>query len=140
MYPTLALREIAEGLSIAMSAGVITVRLIAAPVVLTPSMVVGDFTEADFSGYAAETVTVVGPAWDDNEGNAVLSLTAAHFQGTTGAVVNTIYGYWITAQLKPTGAVMLLEAQLFDTPIPIAGSGDAIDFVPFAKIGQPLVA
>lgn len=138
MYPTIALRSILDGLSTVLGTGDVTIRLIAEPVTLTPDMVVADFTEATFSGYAASVVEPIGLSWDDEAGNAVLSFGGSHFQGTTGAVQNTIYGWWMTAPLGPSQAAQLVQAQLFDAPVPILGSQDAIDLVTTLKIGQPV--
>jgi len=81
-------------------------RLFKVNVVIDPSTVLGDLTEADFSGYAA----ILALAWDlaakDVDGSWFTKLTAAGlFTHNGGAVVNTIYGMYVD-----DGAALLLAA------------------------------
>lgn len=139
MYATLALRNMLDVIEAAITASAddVLIVLFKEPVSLTPNMVPTDFVEADFSGYNAAIVTALGPAWDDEGGNAVQSFSAAHFQGTTGVVQNVIFGWYMQATVVATAPFQLIHAELFDSPIAVNGSMDAIDFVPLLKIGQP---
>lgn len=138
MMTTIALRHATLTIATLMDAGTTTIKLFQNNVTLTPDMVVGDFTEADFSGYADAEVTSTGTAWDDENLNGVMSFTGVHFQGSTGAITNTIYGWYMIATVSGPTPDELVQAVLFDTPIPINGSMDAIDFAPTFKLGQPV--
>jgi len=103
---------------------------------LTPDMIKADFTEADYTGYAALDADVVGPVtWDDAAGNAVQSFEGVHFQPSGTAVTNVIVGWFLFLE-----AGELLGAEKFPVPISMAGTADAIDFAPVHKIGQPIPA
>lgn len=95
-----------------------------------PATVVGDFTEADFTGYAASAIVVWGTVLTDPSNVAYVAGDAKTFASTGSAVPNTIYGYW--AQ----GAGGLMYAERFDAPIPILGVGDGIVLVPRFSFGQ----
>jgi len=138
MLVTLALRKMLDTSVALINADTIAIKLFQNDLTPGPNTVVGDFVEADFSGYAVVAVNQVGIAWDDDDGNAAQSFDNAHFQGTTGAVTNTIYGWWMTGTIDGVTANQLIQAKRFDTPIPVNGSMDAIDFIPLLKIGMPL--
>jgi hypothetical protein len=67
---------------------------------MTPHIdsVIGDFTEATFTGYPAGGVAVAtwpAPYWLPDDGN--VHTTAVHqFQATDGVTPNIIYGYYVT--------------------------------------------
>lgn len=98
---------------------------------LTPDAdtVIGDLTEADFSGYAAVTINT----WDyggvtiDGSGRSqVLATSNATFTHNGGATDNDCYGYYVT---HPGGGLYLV--QRFDSPpIVMDGSGLFITVVP----------
>ena len=60
--------------------------------------VLGDFTEADYSGYASQLIsTWTGPSWVAPR-QVLEAGSSKTFSNTTGAVGNTVYGYYITDQ------------------------------------------
>jgi hypothetical protein len=75
---------------------------------------IGNYTEADFSGYAA---VAIGP-WNAatySSGSASASATSSQtFTNSTGAVGNDIYGYYVT----DAGNTTLYFAQIAST-VPI---------------------
>lgn len=89
--------------------------------------VVGNFTEADFSGYAA--VDMAGGAVDpanDAGGRAVATWNEVSFTHNGGGVNNSIYGYYVV-----DGGGNLLWAERFSVaPISQDSNGDQIRFVP----------
>lgn len=91
--------------------------------------VIGDLTEANFSGYASHTVTGWGytsPGIDVDSRAVVLgdeNFTATHNGGGTN---NDIYGYYVTDN---SGG--LLWAQRLDSPpIPVDANGKFVTVVP----------
>lgn len=89
-----------------------TLKLFKNNVTPTQATVAGDFTEADFTGYAAKTLTRAG--WNDpttvsNKGRADYSVEQI-WTCTGGS--NTIYGYYIIG----TTSGVCLWAQLFASP------------------------
>lgn len=139
MLPTVALRNFLNVGGTVLATGIVTVHLFKAPVTLAPGMVAADFDEADFTGYAATDVTKLGVAWDNVNGDAVLSYDGVHFQPTDSVTPNTIYGYYITTGVAAFGgAGSLLRAEVFDVPVPMLGTMDALDLAPVLKLGQPI--
>jgi hypothetical protein len=84
-----------------------------------PESEVTDFTEADFSGYALQSVTLSGAV---NIGDAEQArLATVTFVATTASpfVPNTILGYLLT-----DGVLAYYGGELFAEPVPIAQAGD----------------
>jgi len=93
---------------------------IAAPLPLTPDMVEAQFTVPTFGGYAAVDVTPSTPfELPNGNGNGISG--QAMFICNSGAFADTILGYFV---MDSTGEVLL--AEYFDTPIPIAATGDFV--------------
>lgn len=139
MRITQATRLMVDQLRIQFAVGDVTIHLIAAPFTPTPNAVVADFTEADYTGYAAVNVTEAGPvAWDDELLNGVQSFGAAHFQPTGTTVTNTIYGYWVTMNVLTGGSVTeLVDVMTLKEPVPLLSTADALDIVYLFKVGAP---
>lgn len=97
------------------------VKLAKADFVLSPSLVLTDFTEADFSGYAAEVVAALLPAYINPDGGAAAQIATIQFDHTGGATANSIYGFWV----ETTGGD-LISVGKFDAPVAMAALGDAI--------------
>jgi hypothetical protein len=94
----------------------------AGPSPITPTNVIGDFTEATFAGYAAVVLGALSADINLPSGLGYGRQVDADFIG--GAVVapgETILGYWID-----DGAAALYMAETFVVPIPIAIPGDFI--------------
>jgi len=91
---------------------------------LSVSTVIGDFTEADYDGYAAKVVTTWLAAYLDPAGGASFQSGTQQFQFVppVGAPVpNTILGFWIE-----TAGGDLAAAGTFAAPVAMAAAGDAI--------------
>jgi hypothetical protein len=103
-----------------------SVGLATAMPLLSPNMVLADFTAASFSGYAALTAQTFGAPYLDSGNN--LQLTSPRLQwicSTTGDA-NIIVGYYAWREGTPD---VLLFADRFTTPITITTAGDGIAFV-----------
>lgn len=86
----------------------------------TPLSLITDFTEADFTGYAAVAVADWGNVV--NLGQEVIGFHAnADYVATGTAVTNTVYGYYV-----PVDDINIPWAicERFATPVPIANIGD----------------
>ena len=85
------------------------------------STVIGDFTEADFTGYAAVSITW-GTVAVDGSHNAYSDITPITFTRSSGATSNTIYTWYVT---NSAGSV-LYAGRTLDTPIPMTVNGDQL--------------
>lgn len=112
------------GLVLKNAAATAKVHLFKNDIVPNPSTAIGDFTEADFDGYAAVTVT----SWDNTHIDPVNSLpyisnlTQALFAQTGIVITNTVYGFYVE-----DGAGAALFAQRFDAPILMDAIGKQIE-------------
>lgn len=91
--------------------------------------VLGSFTEANFSGYAAAIVTAGG--WstpvNDGTGRAISNNALFTFSNTTGAVGNDIYGYFVT----DAGGTKLYWAERFGVaPVDMNSAGKVLNVIP----------
>jgi len=83
-------------------------------IAITPGLVLGDLTEANFTGYAEETLADTWVAGLDVVGKGVLAYpTNVNFTQTGVASTNIIYG-WYIVNFAETG---LLAVGRFDEPI-----------------------
>lgn len=106
-----------------------TLRLFTAPVIVSHTNVIGDFTEANFTGYAA--IALVAASW--NAAAVAAHLASASYTGVltftrtaTGAVQN-IYGWFLT----DAGKTKLYACALFTGgPVPMANNGDQVSVTP----------
>lgn len=98
------------------------VRLAQAPFTPNANSVPGDFTIADYDGYADVTLTTmtgpsqVGSSFEDT------ASTIAHFAPTGATTPNTIGGYWIESDGGD-----FLAYEVFPTPIPMQTVLDKIN-------------
>jgi hypothetical protein len=92
---------------------------------ITPDSTPPDFTEATFAGYAqvALTLPLLGSVTMDPN-NLGQHNEVDYLAGAVIPPGETILGYWIDD--GGAGSVTLYEAELFETPIPIAAAGDYI--------------
>jgi hypothetical protein len=97
-----------------------------------PTSVVGDFTEATQTGYAATTITWGTPYVNDSGWAEVLSQLITTIFSAGLAEGGTIYGYYLT---NTAGSTLLLSERL-DNPIAITRDGQAIDIVARYVFGQ----
>lgn len=97
----------------------------AGPAPILPTSVPGDFTEATFTGYAAQAwnLPLIGPI--NIDANDIAVHNEEDF--LAGAVVppgETIIGYWVD-EANAAGADFYF-GEIFEVPIPIANIGDYI--------------
>ena len=103
--------------------GSTTLKLLKSPVTLTRFLTLADLTEADFSGYAAKSITAVGtPILNANAG-ADIPIPSQEFTVTTATpqVGNDIYGWWLE-----DGSSNLLALAVFDSPVPMQFVGQGL--------------
>ncbi len=91
--------------------------------------VLTDLTEADFVGYAAQTI--VKTNWttptNDGAGRAISNNLLFNFAATSGATPNDIYGYYVTN----TGSTIIYWCERFTgAPIPMSTTGATLSIVP----------
>lgn len=107
----------------------LTLHLYKSPGAPTRQTVLGDLTEADFTGYAAVALGAWGADWTDPAGNWHVTAPSIQFTATGSAVSNDIYGYYVTATVGGNPVLRYVEA--FDQgPFGIARAGDALIVVP----------
>lgn len=123
VYPNSAGLYFANLIRTALAAGMVHLyTAIANPI--SPSSVIGDFTEADYSGYAALEVTTWLAAYLDPAGGGSIQNGTQQFQYvfTSGTPVpNTILGFYLT---NAAGALVMCGN--FAAPVSMAANGDAI--------------
>src|ERR1700730_8988407 len=61
-----------------------------------PGSVIGNYTDAVFSGYAPQTLTPVGPTYLVSTGIAVQNFVPCVFLQSGGIVTDNIHGYFVT--------------------------------------------
>jgi len=81
----------------------------------------GDFTQADFSGYAEET-PAFGSATVVNGKGTIVDAAARLFIHTGGGTANTVYGYYVVDDLNNE----ILWAERFPSPILMSVAADQI--------------
>lgn len=87
--------------------------------------VIGDFTEADFAGYAAATLDLSATITTNGGGAAQLVAAAATFTRSSTGTSQNVYGWYITQ------AGNLICAHRFsDAPVVLTNSGDALTVTP----------
>ncbi len=86
-----------------------------------PATVLADLTVATFSGYAAEVVAALLPAYLDPIGGASAQIGTIQFDHSGGVVSNIIFGFWA----ENAGGDLIMVGR-FENPIPMAALGDAI--------------
>lgn len=89
------------------------------------ALAAGAFTEANFAGYAAATLT--GGSWTTTQGNPSTGVYAQQtFTRSSTGTAQLIYGYYVT--LTAGGALRWFEH--FPAPISVEFNGDAIQITP----------
>lgn len=87
--------------------------------------VLGDFTEATYTGYAAQTLAGGAVAGSNTAGRATASWTQQSYT-CTGGSSQTIYGYYI---VDSTGAILYF-AENFATPVVLSNGGAPLLLTP----------
>ena len=96
------------------------------------SSVIGNFTEATFSGYSTTqplpitTVKWTTPA-NDGAGRAIAFNATFNFSNSTGAVGNQIYGYYVT---DLADATVLWAERFSSAPIDMTTAGKTMSMTP----------
>lgn len=101
-----------------------TVHLFQNDFMPTPATVEADLTEADFSGYAAETVAALLAAYLDPGGGASAQLPTVQFDHSGGATDNVIYGFYVKSSVANGEELWVIGR--FEEPIPMSQLGHAI--------------
>jgi len=92
--------------------------------------VIGDLTEATFSGYIEATPTFGGAAINGND-NAQADGSSETFTHSGGGTNNTIYGWY----LVDNGSGDLVWAEKYGAPVSMNAGGLFITVQPFAYCG-----
>lgn len=84
------------------------------------------FTEADFTGYSA--ITLTGSSWTVNEGApSDASYAQQTFTSSANQTTQNAYGYYLT---QLTSGKLVYAERFTDAPYPITNNGDAIKVTP----------
>lgn len=86
----------------------------------------GTYTEADFTGYAA--ITLTGASWTVTPGAPTLAAYAQQvFTSSAEQASQSIYGYYLT---RLTGGELVYAERFSDGPYAVAHNGDAVKVTP----------
>jgi hypothetical protein len=102
-------------------AGTFSLRLFRNNHTPAAASVLADFTEANYSGYSAQTLSYGTPA-TNGSGQGQMTATIINFDHNGGATSNTIYGYY----LVNTGTSKVVKAEKLDSTVSMAFLGDRI--------------
>lgn len=87
---------------------------------------VATYTEADFTGYSA--ITLTGANWTiTNADPASASYAKQTFTSSAGSQNQNVYGYYVT---NAGGTVLMWAERFTDGPYNIANNGDKIEVTP----------
>lgn len=103
-----------------------TLHLFKNNVSISETTVIGDFTEADFSGYSSGAIAGWSAAVDNLDHRAISVAGTVTFTHGAGATNNNIYGYYVL-----TGSGALAWAETFaGGPVPMAANGATLTIEP----------
>lgn len=105
-----------------------TLHLVKEPFTPAAAMDPDSLVEADYSDYAAVTLTAWGNSYLPNEGGAATRSGEVQFNFVPETppdpdVANIIYGWWVQLSVAEGEAVLVVGS--FDEPFTMAGLGDA---------------
>lgn len=131
-----ALQTLIEALGTATLFDDCTVHLIKADIVMSPNDTIASYTEADYTGYAAQALGAFVAAFANPQGDIVAEFPHLVFSPTGTAVGNTIYGWWIQG---PLGGVtdVLIDAHHLDTAMVLNSPLTALVAECRIPFGQP---
>lgn len=89
--------------------------------------VLGDFTEADFDGYAAVSLAGLSAAAIDGSDRGYRSQAGIAFVKSAGVTSNTVYGWYLVLD-NLTPAAELFMAEKFPAPQVMGSAGDTVTF------------
>lgn len=95
---------------------------------------ISDYTEADFSGYAAATIGAWNAATYAGGLANVEATTAQTFTNSTGAVGNDVYGYYVT---DSAGTVLYYAQRANSPPLSLQLAGEAVTITPAIDANNP---
>ena len=102
------------------------IHLAKPPFTPNPTSDPASFTEADYTGYAAVTITAWdNPALTPADLAEIVGTTVAQFRPTGTTVTNSIAGFWV---LDAAGDFVF--AQVFSTPVALTGPNTVLSIVP----------
>lgn len=111
----------------------VKVRLFKNDILPGPNNVIGDFTEADYTGYTAGGITVT---WTtivhDDLGVPIVYGSNCLFKATGDTVANTLYGYYVV----DAGPAYLYGGR-FPSPEMFTATGDSVVIVPSYQATTP---
>lgn len=88
--------------------------------------VVGDLTEATFTGYSA--ITLTGASWTNTPGDPVtMSYAEQTFTSSADQTAQSIYGYYL---VRATGGELIIAERFTGGAVTIQNNGDAIRITP----------
>lgn len=102
------------------------VRLFKNDVTPTAGSVGADFTEADFTGYAAADPLEKGAPFIGSDGQWKTQFQRLQWDHDGGPNANTVYGWYV---MSTGGTPQLLAAERFAEPKPMSAQPDAISLV-----------
>jgi len=112
------------------------VKLFSNNIGVSPNSLIADFTEADYTGYASQTLGATPVAMLNPEGDIAAQFPHLTFTPTGTTVTNTIYGYWVEGTGGGTGDRVLFAAN-FDPPVVLSGPLTSLIVEPRHCLGQP---
>lgn len=98
----------------------------------TPGMLIGDFDEADYSGYAEETVTWNAVTLND-AGQLEVVGQFGEFRPSSSLVTNAIWGCYLTAPLVG----LVAAARFTNGPLPMVSTLSSILAVYRLRLSNP---
>lgn len=117
-----------------LSPALCTVKLFKTNTNLDPDTVIGDLTEADFSGYAAVTPPVFLTKYQLPDGSWALQTDLIQFLQTAATITNTVFGWWL--ETSADGGQLLL-AESFAEPQLMFAADQAIMLSIRVQMGDP---
>ena len=110
--------------------GTLTLHLAKNNVTITRASVLTDFTEANYSGYVAQTIGTWGaPVYDATNHRYTSTAPALTFINSTGSVGNSIYAVYI----KDAGGTLIYAEEVTGgpaTPVDMTTAGKAYIYQP----------
>lgn len=130
LNPATQLKQLAELKTAMINGG--NIRLFQNDLDPTPSTVLGDLTEATYTGYAMIAVAAWNAGYTEpTTGRGTIVTPLAQFQPTGSAVTNLIYGWYYT----DADGDLVCCGRLSGAPIAMAGVGDAIPLFVKLQLG-----
>jgi len=90
------------------------------------SMVIGDFTEANFTGYSAQNITDFGAAYINGSSKAESDAGLYSFIQTGTGVTNSVYGYYVTT----AGGALRWAERYAGAPVSMNATGKVFSVAP----------